>query len=243
VTGAVARTVWPLAAGKLAEATWLPLPVTLVDGIQSVIAAEAAPVIADRSGGYDALVLGCGLGNAPATRQLVADLLARPLPPTVIDADGLNCVAQLADWPARLPAACVLTPHPAEMARLCGLPVAEVVAQRWDLARTMAASWSAVVLLKGPYTVIAAPDGWLAVLPVATAALATAGSGDVLAGVIGGLLAQGIDPFRAACAGAWLHAQAGLRCAAEVGVAGVIASDLLLRLPLVLGEIHRIYTG
>ena len=101
----------------------------------------------------------------------------------------------------------------------------------------MAKSWNCVVLLKGPYTVIAAPDGWLAVLPVATAALATAGSGDVLAGVIGGLLAQGLDPFRAACAGAWLHAQAGLRCAAEIGVAGVIASDLLPRLPLVIGEL------
>ena len=238
VTGAVARTVWPLAAGKLSEATWLPLPSTPVDEVQGVIAAEAADVIAARAGAYDALVLGCGLGNAPATRQLVTNLLAQPqpLPPTVIDADGLNCLAQIDGWPAQLPDACVLTPHPAEMGRLCGLPVAEVMARRWELANEMAKSWNCVVLLKGPYTVIAAPGGWLAVLPVATAALATAGSGDVLAGVIGGLLAQGLDPFRAACAGAWLHAQAGLRCAAEIGVAGVIASDLLPRLPLVIGE-------
>ncbi len=240
VTGAVARTVWPLAAGRLAEATWLPLPVVDVDGVQRVIAAEASAAIAARLGGYDALVLGCGLGNAPATRQLVADLLAEQgaLPATLIDADGLNCLAQLADWPARLPAACVLTPHPAEMARLCGLTVAEVLAQRWELARRMAAAWRCVVLLKGPYTVIAEPGGWLAVLPVATAALATAGSGDVLAGVIGGLLAQGLAPFQAACAGAWLHAQAGLRCAAELGVAGVLAADLLPRLPLALAALQ-----
>ncbi len=194
VTGAVACTIWPLAAGKLSEATWLPLPSTPVDEIQGVIAAEAAAAIAARIGAYDALVLGCGLGNAPATRQLVANLLVQPLPPTVIDADGLNCLAQLDGWPAHLPAACILTPHPAEMGRLCGLPVAEVMARRWALATEMATTWNCVVLLKGPYTVIAAPDGWLAVLPVATAALATAGSGDVLAGVIGALLGQGLDP-------------------------------------------------
>ena len=233
VTGAVTRTVWPLAASRLAEATWLPLPAVQVDEVQGVVAGEAAALLASRLTGYDALVLGCGLGNAAPTRQFVADLLAQPLPPTVIDADGLNCLAQLADWPARLPAASVLTPHPAEMARLCGLTVAEVMAGRWELARRMAAAWGCVVLLKWPYTVIAAPKGWLAVLPVATAALATAGAGDVLAGVIGGLLAQGAAPFQAACAGAWLHAQAGLRCAAEIGVAGVLAADLLERLPRV----------
>jgi hydroxyethylthiazole kinase-like uncharacterized protein yjeF len=115
------------------------------------------------------------------------------LPATVIDADGLNCLAARDDWPQRLPPACVLTPHPAEMARLCGLSVAEVMADRWELARRMATTWQCIVLLKGPYTVIAAPSGELAVLPVATPALASAGSGDVLAGVIGGLLAQGID--------------------------------------------------
>ena len=168
----------------------------------------------------------------------MADLLAQrqSLPSTVIDADGLNCLAQIDGWPAQLPDACILTPHPAEMGRLCGL-CGRSDGAAWELATAMAATWQCVVLLKGPYTVIAAPGGWLAVLPVATAALATAGSGDVLAGVIGGLLAQGLDPFRAACAGAWLHAQAGLRCAAEIGVAGAIASDLLPRLPLVLGEL------
>ena len=120
---------------------------------------------------------------------------------------------------------------------MCGPPVAEVMARRWAWATGMATTGNCVGLLKGPYPGIAAPDGWLAVRPVATAALATAGSGDVLAGVIGALLGQGLDPFRAACACAWLHAQAGLRCAAEIGVAGVVASDLLPRLPLVFGEL------
>ena len=239
VTGAVTHDVWALAAAKLAEATWLPLPAAPDDAGYGVIAADAAARIADRVDGYDALVLGCGLGNTAATRGLVAGLLGRSLPPTIIDADGLNCLAAHGAWAAHLPASCVLTPHPAEMARLCDLTVAEVLAQRWELAQEMAARWRCVVLLKGPYTVVAAPSGWLAVLPVATAALATAGSGDVLAGVIGGLLAQGVEPFRAACAGAWLHAQAGLRCAAAIGDAGALASDLLPQLPLVQAEMRN----
>jgi NAD(P)H-hydrate epimerase len=125
------------------------------------------------------------------------------------------------------------------MARLCDLSVPDILARRWSLAREKAIAWGCVVLLKGPYTVIAAPEGWLAVLPVATAALATAGTGDVLAGAIGGLLAQGLDPFAAACAGAWLHGAAGLRCAEEIGDAGVLASDLLARLPVEIRRLHR----
>ena len=132
----------------------------------------------------------------------------------------------------------MLTPHPAELGRLCNLPVAEVSADRWRLARAKAGEWKTVVLAKGPYTVIADPAGWMAVLPVATAALATAGTGDVLSGTIAGLIAQGIPSFQAACLGAWLHGAAGQRCADEVGVAGVVASDLLLHLPAVMNGLR-----
>jgi NAD(P)H-hydrate epimerase len=157
----------------------------------------------------------------------------------VVDADGLNGLAKREQWPAPLPAQTILTPHLAEMARLCQLTVGEVTNQRWALAREKAAGWNAVVLLKGPYNVIADPQGWLAVLPVATPALATAGTGDVLAGAILGLLAQGVAPFAAACLGAWLHGAAGLRCAAEMGDAGVLASDLLPRLPEVMRSLRE----
>jgi ADP-dependent NAD(P)H-hydrate dehydratase / NAD(P)H-hydrate epimerase len=182
--------------------------------------------------------LGCGLGNNKAIRRFVDQLMRHSLPATVVDADGLNCMAVLQGWASRLPAQCVLTPHPAEMARLCQVEVGEVVAQRWSLARQKAAEWGCVVLLKGPYTVVAHPEGWLGVLPIATPALATAGSGDVLAGVIGGLLAQGLEPLAAACAGSWVHGMAGILCEQEVGPAGVVASDLLPRLPAVLRELH-----
>jgi NAD(P)H-hydrate epimerase len=153
------------------------------------------------------------------------------LPPLVIDADGLNLLAKLENWPSLLPAHTILTPHPAEMARLCGVDVADVLADPWGMAQEKAAAWNAVVLLKGPYTVIAGPDGRMAVLPVATPALATGGTGDVLAGLIAGLLSQGLAGFDAACLGAWLHGRAGEVLEAEIGPAGSLAGDLLPILP------------
>lgn len=276
VTGAVPQPVWMSVSSALAEPTWLLLSHDL-----GVINAEAVGTINQVLNDYDALLIGCGLGQANATRTFLQQFLSRkhrqpptalprefattddrvgdstedsfpfrslhgreqppanipPLPPTVIDADGLNNLAQLDDWPSLLPAACVLTPHPAEMARLCGLPSA-VINKRWSLAREKAATWNAVVLLKGPYTVIAHPDGRLAVLPVATPALATAGSGDILAGAITGLMGQGLSPFHAACLGAWLHGRAGELCEQEIGPAGVVARDLLPFLPVAMNELR-----
>ncbi len=184
------------------------------------------------SGGNEGTPFGLVRRRGPGSRSVPS------LPPTVIDADGLNNLARLDDWPRLLPERAVLTPHPAEMARLCGLTVAQVVERRWDLAREKAQEWGAVLLVKGPYTVIAHPDGRLAVLPVATPALATAGTGDVLAGAIAGLLAQGLEPFDAACLGAWLHGRAGLICQETVGPAGALAGDLLAHLPRALNELR-----
>lgn len=231
VTGAVIRPVWGVAAAALHAPTWLPLP-----GAET-IAGAAADLVKAALPGYTALLFGCGLGNTADTAAFVNGLLsAETVPATVIDADGLNCLAAADNWPKRLPAHTILTPHPAEMARLCGTTTSAVSAQRWALARRQAEAWQCVVLLKGPFTVIADPGGWLAVLPIATAALATAGTGDVLAGVIAGLLAQGVAPFQAACLGAWLHGDAGLACAQRIGPAGVIADDLLAELPAALNR-------
>jgi len=237
VTGAVAQPVWNVVAGRLAEATWVPLP-TSTDA-SGAIAEEAAPLVAAAAKGYSALLVGCGLGQQPTTQRFVEQLLTQAdLPPLVIDADGLNALAKRADEPQPLPAATVLTPHPAELARLCNLSVAETVKQRWRLARQQAAAWNVILLAKGPYTVIAQPQGWLAVLPMATPALATAGTGDVLAGMISGLIAQNVSSFQAACLGAWLHGLAGQLCEQELGPAGVVASDLLLRLPQVMNRLR-----
>jgi len=174
-----------------------------------------------------------------ADRSAPAEGERTTLPPLVVDADGLNALAALEDeeWPRRLPAMSILTPHPGEMARLMGVKTGEVQANRLAAARDMAARWGHVVVLKGAYTLVAHPGGQTLVLPFATPALATAGSGDVLAGAIVGLLAQGLAPFDAALAGAYLHGLAGIWAAEEIGQAGVIASDLLPRLPRALREL------
>jgi NAD(P)H-hydrate epimerase len=243
LTGAVVEPIWPIVAGHLTEPTWLPLPAK-----QGYLLPQHAAPLRAASTSYDALLVGCGLGNRPQVRDFLAEFFARLVdslpdveapksPVAVIDADALNCLAQIEDWPRLLPPSAILTPHPAEMARLCRCSVTEVVQNRWELARQQARAWQVVILLKGPYTVIAAPAGWLAVLPIATPALATAGTGDVLAGAIAGLAAQGVAPFAAACLGAWLHGQAGLRCAAEIGQAGVLASDVAARLPTAIADL------
>jgi len=235
ITGAIPQPIWGPIASKLTEATWLPLPSTE----QGQFDATAAASLHAELEGYDALLVGCGLGQSDSTRDFLRNLLdSDPLPPTLIDADGLNCMAPLDNWLARLPEQVILTPHPAEMARLCDVAVSDVTARRWELAQQKAAEWGAVVLVKGPYTVIAEPAGALAVLPVATPALATAGTGDVLSGAITGLLAQGLEPFAAACLGAWIHGKAGELCQRAIGRAGTLASDVLMRLPEALRTLH-----
>ncbi len=237
LTGAVARSIAASLTAALAEPTWVLLPES-----EGSLCGESVAPLMEKLAGYSALLVGCGLNQTEGTRDFMRDLLEHKdnLPPTLIDADGLNNLAKLDDWPRRLPDPVVLTPHPAEFSRLLGIDVKEATAQRWSLAREKALEWNVVLLVKGPYTVIASPDGRLAVLPVATSALATAGTGDVLSGTIAGLLAQeNVEPFAAACLGAWLHGAAGKLCAAEIGADGTLASDLLVRLPRVIQMLRK----
>jgi NAD(P)H-hydrate epimerase len=168
------------------------------------------------------------------------DQIEGELPLIVLDADGLYLLAQLEEWWTKVPAnRLVLTPHPGEMARLLKLnDAAEVNADRQSAARRAAQEWQQIVVLKGAETVIAAPDGKTSIGPAGNPALATAGTGDVLAGVIGGLLAQGLEPFDAARLGVFLHAQAGHLVRREVGEAGAVAGDLLLRLPRAISDLR-----
>ena len=156
----------------------------------------------------------------------------------VVDADALNLLAKLPDWPDRLPPGSILTPHPGEMGRLTGMAVGDVNARRIENARRWAAQWGHIVLLKGPHTVIAAPDGRTAVLPFALSVLATVGSGDVLAGAIVALLAQGLPTFEAALLGAYLHGQAGLVIARSGMLGGIVARDILASLPEALRQLY-----
>ncbi|MBT9162967.1 MAG: Bifunctional NAD(P)H-hydrate repair enzyme Nnr [Dehalococcoidia bacterium] len=133
-----------------------------------------------------------------------------------------------------LPGKAVLTPHPGEMSRLTGDPVAEIQKGRLETALKAAAEWKQTVVLKGAYTVLASSEGQGRICGTANPGLASAGTGDVLSGVIAGLMAQGLSPFDAASCGVYLHAMAGELVKAEIGDTGMVASDLLPRLPLVI---------
>jgi len=247
VTVALPIPIHPAVAAGLPEATYILLPHEL-----GVVAKPAVEVLADYLERYDAILLGPGLGREQETAAFVEALLGRgkehrpvgflrderpasrafSLPPLVVDADGLNILSEWPDWPGRLPPGAVLTPHPGEMARLMGCSTAEVQADRVEVARQQAQVWGHVVVLKGAYTVVAAPDGRTLLEPFANPGLATGGTGDVLAGIIVALRAQGLAPFEAAAVGAYLHGLAGELARADLGAAGMVAGDLLKYLPV-----------
>ena len=238
VTLAVPESLRGEVASGSPEPTYLPLP----ESSPGVHSPSAVGVIIDRAGGYDALLVGCGLGLEDGTVEMVERLLygdAR-LPPTVIDADALNVMArsQEPEWWERLPRRAVVTPHPGEMGRLADEPAAAVQDDRVGAARRSAEKWNKVVVLKGAHTVVASPDGGAMVSPFANPGLASAGTGDVLAGVVVGLLAQGLDLGGAAELGVYLHGLAGDRVRREMGDTGMLAGDLLPALPRAIRELR-----
>lgn len=236
VTLACPASVQALVAPDASEVTYLPLPET-----NGSVAAEAAIDVARALPQYDALVLGPGLGQGPAQQSFVRQLLCSlddGAPPVVIDAGGLNNLAKLPSWWERVNAECVLTPHPGEFSRLTGKPIADIQLDRLALARAAAKRWKQTVVLKGAYSVIAAPDGVAAINPYANPALAIAGTGDVLSGVIGGLLAQKVSVYSAACCGAYVHAAAAEGLRGETGDGGMLAGDLLPELPRTVKELR-----
>jgi NAD(P)H-hydrate epimerase len=243
-------------AGQIPEATWVLLPHEM-----GVISEQAVDVLARHLERVDILLWGPGFGLEDTTAAFVRRLVegkglksvtkpigfvsaagtgaheeaGKALQPMVIDADGLKLLARVEGWAQKLPGETVLTPHPGEMAILTGLDIQEIQADRLGVAEKYAREWGCVVVLKGALTVIAEPGGRARVIPVATSALAHAGTGDVLAGMIAGLRAQGASAFGAASAGAWIHAQCGLLAAEEAGhAASVLAGDLVEVLPEVL---------
>lgn len=239
---------------RLPEITLRPLP----EAEPGLIGEAAADELLTHLAGYSVLLLGPGLGHEKPTRRFIerllgidaprhrgqigfrvagatdaygdADAKRAELPPLVLDADALNILSEIDHWWERLPRErCVLTPHPGEMKRL--LKAEELPEDRVKTAADAATAWGQVVVLKGASTVVARPGAAL-LNDGANPALATAGTGDVLAGAIAGLIAQGLAPFEAAALGVYLHSAAGRLVRDEFGDAGALASDLLPRLPL-----------
>jgi NAD(P)H-hydrate epimerase len=221
-------TLQPQLAARVPELITRGLPETVArDGVDAVAAVRQ--VIAQA---HDALVIGPGLPSDAGTRGMVEGLLRASGPAAVLDAGAFDALAEWPGWAEQVARRCVLTPHPGELRRLGSEPGTRD-AERAHAAAAVAAQWRQVVVLKGAGTIVAEPRGRLWRASAAVPALATAGSGDVLAGVIGSLLAQGLPPFEAAALGVYLHARAGEAASAELGNAGVIASDLLGQLPRV----------
>jgi len=226
VTACVPASAQPILAGRLLEAMTRALPE--VDGAHTAAGVDEVLDLSRRGG---ALVVGPGLGRSDGAFAFARDLVARAGVGIVLDADGLNAHAGALPSLAARSAPTILTPHEGELARLLDVDSSEVQARRLEHARAAAAQAQAIVILKGDDTLIADPGGLVAVSPGATAALATAGTGDVLSGVLAAVLARGADPFLAACAGVRLHARAGIHAAHEKGVDGVIARDVIEALP------------
>jgi NAD(P)H-hydrate epimerase len=197
-------------------------------GALAADAVDEALAATERAG---ALVLGPGAGRSAGAFAFVRELAARAPVALLLDADGLNAHAGALGRLAERGAPTVLTPHAGELGRLLDRSSAEIGRRRLASAREAARRANAVVVLKGDDTIVAAPDGTAAVNGLGAPALATAGTGDVLGGVIGALLAKGLDPFTAACAGVRRHAAAGRVAAAAHGADGVIASDVIAALP------------
>ena len=226
----VADAIYPILAAKCTEVMATPVP----EVAPGAVGHAAYDSILRQMEGAEVGIVGPGLGRDSSTWRLVVDLAQRAKVPLVIDADGLNALADSPRSKGKLGPRRVLTPHPGELSRLTGKTAEAINADRTGSARKAAKEWGAVVVLKGAHTVVAHPDGRTSEDPHEVPALATGGTGDVLSGIIGGLISQGSEPYAAAVTGVYIHAAAGRRIAQRLGDSGLLASDLLLEIPLVM---------
>jgi NAD(P)H-hydrate epimerase len=235
VTLACPASVRDSVAVHTVETTFLPLS----DGGQGELGVDAVEPAVDAARDYNAVLVGPGIGRSTRTSDFLVALLARlrnTKLPVVVDADALTLLAARERWWELLPVGSVLTPHPGEMARLTGQ--AEPI-DRIEWARDSAARWQCNVVLKGAFSVVARLDGVACVLPFANPALATAGTGDVLAGAILGFLGQHLATPTAALVGAYVHGMAGERVLATMGVAGGLAGDVARELPAAMRRLRE----
>jgi NAD(P)H-hydrate epimerase len=231
VTAACPAGERPVLATKVTSAMTLGLPET-PDG---TVAHSALDVLSPRLETFDCLALGPGLGRHPETRQFVLDLVPLISLPAVIDADALVALGSDPERIRGKPIPPVLTPHPGELAALLSTSKQQVLRDRESIARETARRLQVVLLLKGHRTIIT--DGTrLQINSTGNPGMATAGSGDVLTGILAGILAQGYEPYEAAVLAAWVHGRAGDRVAARLGQTGLISEDLVGEIPFAFAE-------
>lgn len=217
------------------EVIYKPMPETESGTFSRDAYAQLKPLTSQAQ----AIILGPGIGLNDDTFELVSKLIIDIDCPCIIDADGLNAIAKKPEILENNDGQFVLTPHPKELARLLDCEVSEIQSDRINMAIKAAQKFNAVIVLKGSMTVTANPEGEVFINPTGNAGMATAGAGDVLSGIIGGLLAQHVDPFQAAAAGAYIHGRSGDILAEEIDESGLVAGDIKRGIPFAIASIKN----
>lgn len=222
-------------ATGLHEAVYVPLPET-PDGFADISDETLENIVRPKLESASAVLVGCGLGNNDSTRRLTEFVIRNAACPVIIDADGINSISANIDVLKERTGATILTPHPLEFSRMTGLKVPDIQRDRLNISAKFAQEYGVTLLLKGADTVIAAPDGRLCVNSGACRGLSKGGSGDVLTGIIGAFAAQGAEPFRAACAGAYCHWKAADILTRRMPAESILPTDVISALPEVFSE-------
>lgn len=232
---ALPKSIYEILATSLPEAVFLPLPQTM----RGTVSGQSMACLKDALQTADAFLFGPGLGRDPEIPLLLESILKNAQCPIVLDADGINALAGRIHMIEQAKAPLILTPHPGEMARLCGVSVQEVQSDRLGIATRFAKEHNLLLILKGAGTVIALPDGRAFFNPTGNPGMATAGSGDMLAGMLVAFLAQGLPPEHAAVAATWLHGRAGDKALEAGSMHSLTPTDMLAQLPDLFSQIER----
>lgn len=225
---AVPKSIYPVCASNILESVYYPLEET----DKGVISANNIDFLLSACKKSSAVLIGCGISVDDDTKELVKAIITNCTAPLVIDADALNCICDEPQILKNIKAAAIITPHPGEMARLLHTVPKEINSDRENTAIDFAKKYGVVTVLKGAGTIIAAPDGTAFINHTGNSGMATGGSGDVLAGIIGSLLAQGATPVNAAAAGVFLHGTAGDLAAERFGKISMLPTDMIELLPI-----------
>lgn len=224
---AVPKSIYPVCATNILESIYYPLEETS----NGVISSKNTDFLLEMCKKSSAVVIGCGLSVCDDTKNLVQSVITNCEKPLVIDADALNCICNKPEILKNLKAPAIITPHPGEMARLLHSTPKTVNSNRENTAINFAKKFGVVTVLKGAGTIIASPDGEVYINHTGNSGMATGGSGDVLSGIIGSLLAQGASPINAAAAGVFLHGTIGDLAAEKLGKISMLPTDMIDMIP------------
>lgn len=224
---AVPKSIYPVCATNILESVYYPLEETS----NGVISSKNTDFLLEMCEKFSAVVIGCGLSVCDDTKNLVQSVITNCEKPLLIDADALNCICNKPEILKNLKAPAIITPHPGEMARLLHSTPKTVNSNRENTAIDFAKKFGVVTVLKGAGTIIASPDGEVYINHTGNSGMATGGSGDVLSGIIGSLLAQGASPINAAAAGVFLHGTIGDLAAEKLGKISMLPTDMIDMIP------------